>query len=267
MKQINIKLLIENLVFYIFFLIIIIALFLCSMLCKDACAKCYIHVVEEKETLASISKKYTGETQHWQGIQKQNALKDHKICVGQNLYVYVPEEDDWAIACRNIIETRLHQIRVIRPKEFIDDIIYGISVASDRTLHLSPRKKVEMCRVTLTTALHESYCMFSIGGAGELGIYQFKVSTVQLTGEWYGMHHVANATDELITYWMLDTAHATEIFVLHFHELHKRYGNLWLSWKRYNNGSDASAYATRAMEKYYKIKQINPINCRKATND
>lgn len=258
----NWKIFKDNITFYAFFFAVLLTLIGCIALCSKAQAKCYVHIIQQGDTLTKISEKYTGEDQHWKSIKLQNNVRSTKLKIGHKLDVYVPDEIDWEHACRNIISVRLGQLKIKRPEGFKNGIVQGIVLASDNILFLSPRKKVEMCRIALTTAIQESFCQFAIGGAGELGCYQFKADTVRLTGEWYTLHPMANATDKDIATWMLDSASSTEIFVLHFHEIHKRYGNLWSSWKRYNNGSESAAYASRAMERYWKIKKIIPVQCK-----
>jgi hypothetical protein len=159
---------------------------------------------------------------------------------------------------------RLEQLRLKRDG-LAGDIIAGIEMTSINELDFTPVQKLEACRWALTTAHQESLFQFAIGGAGEVGMYQFKLNTVRLTGKWYNLRPMATGSDAEIVRWLLDTTQATEIFLLHYTELHRRYKGLWLAWKRYNNGSEAAAYASKAMKRYWEVRRLQPVKCKLST--
>jgi hypothetical protein len=125
-----------------------------------------------------------------------------------------------------------------------------------------PLGALEQCRWAIVTAHQESLFEFAIGGAGEVSMYQFKLDTVRLTGKWYNIDQLANGSDYQLVRLLLSTRQATKIFLLHYRELYRRYKSLWMAWKRYNNGSEATAYASKAMKRYKEVRKLQPVICK-----
>ncbi len=230
-----------------------------SLCTSKAEARCVTHIVEQGQTLGKISKQYYGDRNHWQDIKWQNNLKRNRLKVGQELGIYIPDEDDWKIACTLLIHLRLDQLGITRPAYTTDGIIDG--VIDMNMVDPDPIRALEYCRWATATAEQESMYQFAVGGAGEIGMYQFKLNTVRLTGRWYNNLYLQGDDTRLVKL-LLNPQIATKIFLLHYIELHKRYKSLWIAWKRYNNGSEAAAYASKAMKRYWKIRQLQPIKCR-----
>jgi len=248
----------DNIIWVVVILIIILP-FMCS---KKSKAECITHTVQKGESLAKISKQYYGDRAHWKDIKYQNDLKRNWVKEGQELQVYVPGYDDWGNACGNILYQRLQALGLERPRSFIRSFIAGIELSSIMShKYANPMDWLKSCRWAIATAEQESMYEFAIGGAGEVGTFQFKLDTVRLTGRWYKIENLSTGTDRELVKLLTVTDEAVAVFVLHFRELHRRYKNLWIAWKRYNNGSEAAAYASKAIGRYNKIRRIKPMEC------
>jgi hypothetical protein len=221
-------------------------------------AECIQHVVSTGDTLGKLSKLYYGDRKHWQDIKWQNDLQSSRLKAGQKLQVYVPRTEDWGQACQTLISARMNQLGIERSDELILAIANGIA---DMNIGGDPLIALEQCRWTIATAHQESMFEFAVGGAGEIGMYQFKLDTVRLTGRWYKINWMAQANDMDLVKFLLDPRNATKVFLLHYTELHRRYKGLWMAWKRYNNGSEAAAYASKAVKRYWEVRRLKPVDC------
>ncbi len=235
---------------------------------NKAHAKCVVHTVERGDTLGKISKQYYVnedgyDKSHWQDIKWQNELKTTRLKVGQKLGIYLPDENDWFKACQALINMRIDELRLTRDESLALAIAQGINMVGTNELGYTPAQKYEACRWAAATAHQESLFQFAIGGAGEVGMYQFKLNTIRLTGRWYKLKPMAKGTDATLVQWLIDPVRATEIFLLHYAELYKRYNNnVWFAWKRYNNGSEAHAYASKAVKRYWQVRKLQPVMCK-----
>jgi len=246
-----------------FWFLLISTIFLLGSVCSPkASAKCLQHTVIKGETLRKISKRYYKDSSHWYDIRLQNHLKRNVIRPGQQLNIYIPDTNDWTIACENIFTARINRLASpgsdISARNIIDGILLANKLSGNT---LTPVQKLEACRWAIVTAQQESNFEFSIGSAGEVGSYQFKLDTVRLMGERYKILYLAEGSDKALVRILLKPIDATAIFVLHFMYLHKKYNSLWLAWRKYNSGSEADAYASKAMQKYQRVKEIVPIRC------
>jgi hypothetical protein len=238
-------------------LVALLAFLLCLFKCEPVKAECITHTVKKGETLGKISEEYFESQKFWKDIKWQNDLKRNHLKVGQQIDIYIPDTKDWKIACRALVYMRIDQLGVSRPDSLVSAIVNGVA---DMNIGGDPIVALEQCRWAITTAHQESLFQFAVGGAGEIGIYQFKLDTVRLTGKWYDMDYLQGSDAQLVKL-LLDTRSATKVFLLHYIELHKRYKGLWLAWKRYNNGSEAAAYASKAVKRYWEVRQLQPVRC------
>lgn len=228
----------------------------------DSAAKCVIHIVKENETLGLISNQYYDTPDKWRNIKWQNNLRSNKIEVNQELEIHIPDHD-WIDACRDLIRQRLHRVKRIDQLELLtENIPSGIILVTtvDEHIQATNTEKLEMCRWAIATAEQESNFEFAVGGAGEIGMYQFKLDTARLTLKWYGIN--LEQDDKSLVKMLLDEDSATWMFVLHYHYLIKRYGSMWIAWKHYNNGSEASAYASKVVERYWQIRSLKYTGCK-----
>lgn len=232
----------------------------CLLLSSPAWTKCHTYVVEKGDTLYKISKKILNTPHQWYDIKLQNNLKSKKLQIGQELTIYEPTSLDWMEACEDILRQRWEQLDLQRSTSKYYELIDGIAAASNILEVEDPDRLLEICRWAITTAEQESMYEFAIGSAGEVGMYQFKLDTVRLTLRWYDLQW--NQSDKSLVSYLITTSNATMIFVLHYYELWRREKkDLWLAWRRYNNGSEAAAYASKALDRYRRIKRLQPKLC------
>jgi hypothetical protein len=230
---------------------------------SKAKAECITYTTVKKDTLGKLAKRFYGDRNYWHDIKWQNNLKRNTLPIGIKLHMYMPGHSDWETACRNIILQRIETKR-IDPNRYIfiqESTLEGIRLATD-ILDFDPRQRLEACRLATATAEQESMYEFAVGGAGEVGPYQFKLNTVRMTLRPYESSDTKNNDEELVRL-LLDYSVATQIFILHYYDLLGRCkGSRWCAWKRYNNGSEAAAYASKAMKRYWEIRSLQPGICK-----
>jgi LysM repeat protein len=229
------------------------------LLSNTAFGKCLVHIVELGETLGKISDKYFETKGKWSDIKYWNKLNRNILEIGQKLRIYIPDWYDWKSACQYVLAKRMKQLRVSnRLDNFIDAIPAGVSFAYQNIKMGKPYIAFDLCRYAIATAEQESYFEFAIGGAGEAGPFQFKLSTVRLTLMLYNIK-LGDMSDKTIVKNLLNEMWATYIFVLHYDYLLNRCsGNRYCAWKLYNNGRDKHIYAERALKRHDAIRKINP---------
>lgn len=253
----------HSIIFGIIFLSIFIGIALTWE--KKARGACHIYKTVKGDTLGKLSKDFYGSRSYWRDIKAQNFLKRNTLPIGLELYIYVPDKDDWQKACKSIILQRIKKKRIDASKyHYIwSKTIKGIIKANDTMREpLDPIELVEACRLATATAEQESMYEFAIGGAGEVGPFQFKMTTARMTLKAYRKYKDISLTDKTIVQMLLNYDIATMVFVLHYYDLLKRCkDNKWCAWKRYNNGSEAAAYASKAMKRYQEIRLLQPEMC------
>ncbi|RLF68241.1 MAG: hypothetical protein DRN26_00255 [Thermoplasmata archaeon] len=230
----------------------------------EAKARCIVHDVQQGETWRGISIQYYKSPYRVKDLLVQNNFP-RKLLAGSRVYIYIPTEDDWQAACENAISWRLS---MRRRYDRIPTFIQAIPQAIQQVFpSISPERKLDLCISALVTAEQETMYEFMIGSAGEVGIYQFKLDTVRLTGRQTKVLSIASENDEYLVRLLLDPLEATKVFLLHYMYLLQRYEySHRLAWRRYNNGSMAEAYAERAMDKYTTITRQKLFNCQKFLN-
>ena len=233
---------------------------------SNAKAECITYTTVKGDTLGKLAKKFYGDRQYWRDIKWQNNLKRNTLPIELELQIYIPDSKDWKLACRNILQQRINKKKISEDKHLyiMYSTIRGLEEASNIIYPpLNSREKIEFCRFTIVTAEQESMYQFAIGGAGEVGPYQFKLNTVRMTFRSHGEYKDTYLTDKTIVKMLLGYDAATMVFVLHYYDLLKKCkGSRWCAWKRYNNGSEASAYASKAMKRYWEIRQLQPEICK-----
>jgi hypothetical protein len=239
-----------------------------TFLARDACAKCIKHTVLPRETLAMLAESYLGSAKHWREIKRNNHLRSNRIKAGTTLYIHIPDEEDFPIACRNIVLQRLRKLNKLQvdADDTAQAIINGIGLASidisakfGKTV--SPRELLELCYAATTTAERESAYRFTVGAAGEIGMFQFKLRTVRNTLAFYLDVDAKTLSDKDLVLLLLQPEKAAYIFVLHFYELwEKCRKNMWCTWRRYNgSGPHAHEYAGKALQRHRKVYNIAPM--------
>lgn len=242
----------------------------CTCSIKGAQAECLQYTVQKGDSLKKVAKEYYGHKKYWLDIKYQNELKRNRLKPGQELYLYIPEETEWFSACNSIIIQRLAEKGYSERYSEAGDILFGLKQAF-RTLDLNALEKLEMCRWAVTTAEQESMYIFSVGSAGEIGMFQTLLDTARLTLAEYNIGFeddngktMKPPTDRQLVTLLLDNKFATFIFALHFHSLREQRGSLYLAWYRYNGfGEHAKLYADKAIRRYYEIRRIQPLYCKK----
>lgn len=227
-------------------------------ICKD-------YVIKPGDTLSKLAIKFLGDMKRWPEIQRHNEVRGTTIHVGDTLEICTEYEGiDWEYSCAKILLTRMEQL--LPDKQAIETIqdlgpsvIDGINKAATRIeyrydVELDPYDRLELCREAITTIEHESFYQYAVGTVGELGLYQFRVTTAQETLEKYEEREIP-IRDVVIA--LANDLESTYVFALHFYQLKRRYRSRWTAWKRYNGyGEHAETYAERIMKKYREIKAL-----------
>jgi len=242
-----------------------IVLILLNLLSKEI-PVCETHIVSKGDTLASISKKYTGTTDNWFQIYNQNNLRTKTLEKNQTIHIYLPAAHTWKEACKNIIEGRCkyHNKKCNDIESIVLGIEEGVDVLYKEGLIANNNTKtyMEFCYAAAATAEQESMFEFRVGGAGEVGMYQFKLSTLKLAI--LGTNSTVNLSDRELVSMLLDTRTATLYFVTWYGFLLKTcLGYKYCAWKKYNAGVDADSYASSVITRYYKIRNQKHYQCEK----
>ena len=245
----------------IFSLALLIAtmIYIMLVLSGNTFCKCIEHRVKKGETLFKIAEKYYGDGSLWREVRDNNGLKLSRVKVDQFINIYMPDEADWICACGHIIETRIKEKKInVDAEKIVLAIVNGIiDTESHDLIKSTPKEKLDFCRFALTTIEHESYFgEFFIGPFGEIGPWQFRLSTVRDLISIYNLN-VKQSDKELVEY-LLDEHNAAFLFILYFDYLYeKAHKNIWLTWRMYNgSGHHARQYAERIMDKYYEVRSI-----------
>lgn len=222
---------------------------------------CFQHVVETGDTLASISKLWFGNTKHAKSIAKYNNVQELNLKVGTNISVYLPDELDWMDACTNVILARLSQRMSLEQIPNVLPIISAIEEFEvDEGRYMTPSKKLELCKILLTISEHETLYRFRVGKVGEIGIYQFRLSTARFVVSL--MVNPIGMTDEILVKYMLDPKNAAKLFLVLYSYLHDKHGSTWTAFYAYNGaGPMARRYANEATTKLNEISRIREMEC------
>jgi hypothetical protein len=239
-----------------------IVVFLALLVPSSALGECLTHTVVKGDTLGSISHQWFGTSSRWKEVRDYNDLQKTGLVVGTNVGFYVPDEDDWVEACFNIMLTRLDHRNVLdrmRNVIVIPEAIENINWKQE--LNLPASEKLRLCRVVLAVAEQESLYQFRVGGVGEIGIFQLRLSTFRHVLAIYDQSVDENTDEQLVTH-LLTPVNAIETFLKLFIYLEKKAGSLSGAFYSYNgSGPHAKRYSREAMQKYYEISRIKPLNC------
>jgi hypothetical protein len=117
------------------------------------------------------------------------------------------------------------------------------------------------CYITAAVTEQEGLYSFAIGGAGEIGQYQFKVETLRIATKLAGEDY-KNLTHKDLVNRVLDSFSATYYFTIYFDYLLKACrGNTWCALEIYNSGLDKKAYAASVYKRYMSFVNGKSFDC------
>lgn len=169
-------------------------------------------------------------------------------------------DDTWIEGCQKIAQVHMLQ----QTGQVGVTIIAGLQLAAvtieEKFGKVEPGMMFQLCQWALATAEQESFFRFAVGGAGEIGPYQFKLNTVRRVGNFYAVD--LGRTDREIVETLLDDTMSTYVFTLHFYQLLMKHKTLWRAWYAYNAGKHATQYANEVTRRYKRIKQVVYAQCK-----
>lgn len=233
-----------------------------------------IYIVEPGDTLFKIAEDYYGDGKRWKEIKDFNHLHGTNIEVNQKLKVPGKKLNYKKICYQAALKrittrtkhakdytfTGLSPKEKVKTQEYRERLAYVIATQvyyfqNIIKKELTPITKLNYCLAAVATAEQESNFRFSIGPVGEIGIWQFRLSTARYV-------HIKNLQDGAITdrqlvELMLDPEISVLYFYFYFHELYERHGTFEMAWTRYNGqGEAARAYSRKIMKRYKEIKKL-----------